>query len=44
VKGKEKVEQFVPEGGDVQSNVAKEVIKVSNYDVVMGIASKGWLS
>jgi N-acetylmuramic acid 6-phosphate (MurNAc-6-P) etherase len=41
VKGKEKVEQSVPGGEDAQSSVAKEVIKIGNYDVVMGIASKG---
>jgi hypothetical protein len=36
VKGKEKVEQLVLGGDDVQRNVAKEVIKIGNNDVVMG--------
>jgi hypothetical protein len=41
VKGKEKVEQSVPGGEDVQSNVAKEIIKIVNNDVVMGDCFKG---
>jgi hypothetical protein len=41
VKGKEKVEQSVPGGEDAQSSVAKEVIKIGNYDVVMGDCFKG---
>jgi hypothetical protein len=36
VKGKEKVEQFIPESKEVQSNVANEVIKIGSNDVVMG--------
>jgi hypothetical protein len=36
IKGKEEVEQSVPRGEDVQSSVAKEVIKIGNNDVVMG--------
>jgi hypothetical protein len=43
-KGKEKVEQTVPGGEDAQSSVPKEVIKIGNNDVVMGVASKGQLS
>jgi hypothetical protein len=35
VKGKQKVEQSVPRGEDVQSSVAKAVIKIGNNDVVM---------
>jgi hypothetical protein len=35
------VEQSVPEDGSAQSNVAKEVIKISNNDVVMGVCFKG---
>jgi hypothetical protein len=41
VKGKENVEQSIPEGGGAQSNVAKEVIKIDNNDVVMGDCFKG---
>jgi hypothetical protein len=40
-KGKEKVEQSIPEDGGAQSNVAKEVIKIGNNDVVMGDCFKG---
>jgi hypothetical protein len=40
-KGKEKVEQSVPEDGSARSNVAKEVIKIDNNDVVMGDCFKG---
>jgi hypothetical protein len=36
IKGKEEVEQSVPRGEDVQSSVAKEVIKIGNNDMVMG--------
>jgi hypothetical protein len=35
------VEQSIPEDGSAQSNVAKEVIKISNNDVVMGVCFKG---
>jgi hypothetical protein len=31
-------------GGDAQSNVAKEVIKIGNKDAVLGDCSKGQLS
>jgi hypothetical protein len=41
VKGKEKVEYFVPGGEDAQSSVAKEVIKIGNNYVVMGNCFKG---
>jgi hypothetical protein len=40
-KGKEKVEQSVLGGEDAQRNVAKEVIKIGNNDVVMGDCFKG---
>jgi hypothetical protein len=39
--GKEKVEQSIPTGEDVQSDVAKEVIKIDNNDVVMRDCFKG---
>jgi hypothetical protein len=39
VKGKEKVEQSIPEGE--KSKVVKEVIKLHNNDVVMGDCFKG---
>jgi hypothetical protein len=35
-KGKEKVEQSIPEGEGVQSNVVMQVIKIGNNDVVIG--------
>jgi hypothetical protein len=41
VKGKEKVEQSVLGGGDAQSGVAKEVIRIGNNDVVMGDCFQG---
>jgi hypothetical protein len=41
MKGKEKVEQSIIGGEDAQSNVAKEVIKIGNNDVVMGDCFKG---
>jgi hypothetical protein len=40
-KGKENVEQSVLGGEDAQRNVAKEVIKIGNNDVVMGDCFKG---
>jgi hypothetical protein len=39
VKGKEKVEQSIPEGE--KSKVFKEVVKIGNNDVVMGDCFKG---
>jgi hypothetical protein len=39
--GKEKVEQSISKGGSAQSNIAKEVIKIGNNDVVMGDCFKG---
>jgi hypothetical protein len=41
VKGKEKVEQSIPGEENAQSNVAKEIIKIGNNDVVMGDCFKG---
>jgi hypothetical protein len=41
MKGKEKIEQFVPEDEEVQSSVVNEVIKIGNNDVVMGDCFKG---
>jgi hypothetical protein len=41
MKGKEKVEQPVLEGEDVQNKVAKEVIKIGNNVVVMGGCFEG---
>jgi hypothetical protein len=41
VKGKEKVEQFVSGDEHAQSNVAKEIIKIGNNDVVVGDCFKG---
>jgi hypothetical protein len=35
------VEQSVPGGEDVQSSVAKEIIKIGNNDVVMGDYFRG---
>jgi hypothetical protein len=35
------VEQSVPEGEDAQNNVAKEVIKIGNNDVVIGDCFNG---
>jgi hypothetical protein len=41
MKGKEKIEQSIPEGEYVQNSVAKEVIKIGNNEVVMGDCFKG---
>jgi putative N-acetylmannosamine-6-phosphate epimerase len=41
MKGKEKVEQLVLEGEDVQNKVAKEVIKIGSNAVVMGGCFEG---
>jgi hypothetical protein len=41
VKGKEKVEQSVPKGKGVQSNVVNEVVKIGSNDVVMGDCFQG---
>jgi hypothetical protein len=40
-KGKEEMEQSIPEGEEVQSSVVNELINIGNNDVVMGIVSKG---
>jgi hypothetical protein len=41
VKGKKKMERFVPEGKEVHSSIVNEVLKIGNNEVVLGDCFKG---